>query len=176
MYYIISNIKAYKYLLLSNDSYITFKINTNELKLFFPYDKKLACKHLTLPDIFEANEANYTDISINYTVNQITKKEVKLIWKNNNQPKSTECLFEKCYYFTEIDLSNFDSSQVTSMYKMFHLCSILISLNLSNLNTSNVEIMDSLFYGCKSLDSLDLSQIVTSSLRQCFIHFVIVLN
>ena len=60
-------------------------------------------------------------------------------------------------YLTTIDLSNFDTSNYTSMYSMFRDYSSLTSLDLSGFNTSKVTAMDSMFADCISLTSLDLS-------------------
>lgn len=49
------------------------------------------------------------------------------------------------------------------MYNMFFNCSGLTSLDLSNFDTSNVTNMGSMFGGCKSLTSLDLSSFDTSN-------------
>ena len=160
-------IKVKDQLLITNDSYITFKIKENyNIKLFNPIGIN-ECKNLTLPNIIEFDGTNYTNISFNYEIesNINKERELKLIWTNNNEPKSTDCLFASNYGITEIDLSNFDSSHVTSMNRMFYFCSSLISLNLSNLNTSKVETMDSLFEDCKSLESLDLSKFDTSNTK-----------
>ena len=43
------------------------------------------------------------------------------------------------------------------MGHMFEGCSSLNSLNLSNLDTSNVTSMSYMFHGCSSLSSLNLS-------------------
>ena len=55
-----------------------------------------------------------------------------------------------------IDLSSFNTSNVTSMASMFYSCNSLTSLDLSSFNTSNVTSMDSMFNGCYSLTSLTL--------------------
>ena len=44
---------------------------------------------------------------------------------------------------------------------MFFKCSGLTSLNLSHFNTGNVTDMSRMFYGCESLSSLDLSNFNT---------------
>ena len=44
---------------------------------------------------------------------------------------------------------------------MFYDCSSLTSLNLSNFNTNNVTNMDSMFYNCSSLTSLILTNFNT---------------
>ena len=73
-------------------------------------------------------------------------------------------MFKNCSNLTSIDLSNFDTSNVTVMYGLFNNCSSLISLDLSNLDTSNITYMISMFFGCTSLASLDLSNFNTSNL------------
>ena len=74
-------------------------------------------------------------------------------------------------YFTQpcrdklktIDLSEFDTSQVTSMYKVFFQCSNLTSIDLTNVNTSKVTDMTLMFYSCGKLESVDLSGFDTSN-------------
>ncbi|HCV2828531.1 TPA: BspA family leucine-rich repeat surface protein [Listeria monocytogenes] len=71
---------------------------------------------------------------------------------------------------TSLDLSNFDTSNVTDMYYMF-AASAATSLDLSNWDTSNVISMDSMFYGSLAT-SLDVSSFDTSNvtnMRQMFI-------
>ena len=75
------------------------------------------------------------------------------------------------YKGRELDLSNFNTSNVTDMSGMFSGCSSLTSLDLSNFNTSNVNVISSMFYNCSSLTSLDLSNFNTSkvtTLLSCF--------
>ena len=62
----------------------------------------------------------------------------------------------------ELDLSNFDTSQVTDMSNMFYGMSNLITLNLSNFDTSKVINMGSMFYGMSNLITLNLSSFDTS--------------
>ena len=50
-------------------------------------------------------------------------------------------MFYECSSLKFIDLSSFDSSQITDMRSMFEGCSSLVSINLSNFNTSNVNYM-----------------------------------
>ena len=62
-----------------------------------------------------------------------------------------------------IDLSEFDTSQVTSMYEAFFQCSNLTSIDLTNVNTSKVTDMEMMFYSCGKLESVDLSGFDTSN-------------
>lgn len=82
-------------------------------------------------------------------------------------------------YFTQpcrdklktIDLSNFDTSQVTSMYEAFFQCDKLEEINLTNVDTSKVTNMSQMFNGCSNLISLDLSNFDTSKVTNMFLMF-----
>ncbi len=63
---------------------------------------------------------------------------------------------------TSLDLSSFNTSKVTDMEAMFYCCKSLKELNLSNFDTSKVKNMNSMFYMCFSLEELDLSSFNTS--------------
>ena len=49
---------------------------------------------------------------------------------------------------------------------MFKECSNLTSLDLSNFNTENVTDMNGMFYGCTKLESLDLSNFNTAKVTK----------
>ena len=72
-------------------------------------------------------------------------------------------MFSNCHALTYIDLSKFNTSNVTNMSTMFFNCNSLTSLNLSGWNTSNVTSIGSMFYNCNSLTSLNLSGFDTSN-------------
>lgn len=63
---------------------------------------------------------------------------------------------------TELDLSMLDTSKVTTMNSMFKYSEKLTSLNLSGWDTRNVETLDFFVGGCKKLTSLDVSHFNTS--------------
>ena len=72
-------------------------------------------------------------------------------------------MFNNCNSLTSLDLSNFDTSKVTSMGSMFRDCYYLTSLNVSNWSTTNVTNMNQMFQSCESLTSLDVSNFDTSN-------------
>ena len=78
-------------------------------------------------------------------------------------PTSMAYWFEGCFYLTSIDLSKFDTRNVTNMSLMFNGCSRLTSIDLSGFDTSNVTNMDHMFSGCSGLTSIDLSGFDTSN-------------
>ena len=71
-------------------------------------------------------------------------------------------MFYNCAGLTSLDLSGFDTSNVTDMNGMFCDCSGLTSLDLSGFDTSKVSDMGSMIRRCSGLTSLDLSGFDTS--------------
>ena len=57
-------------------------------------------------------------------------------------------MFYGCSSLKELNLSNFNTNNVTNMGYMFYGCSALKELNLSNFNTDNVTYMEGMFRGC----------------------------
>ena len=80
-------------------------------------------------------------------------------------------MFNGCSSLTSLDLSNFNTSEVASMYSMFNNCNSLTTLNLHKFNTSNVTNMENMFYGCSNLTSLDLSSFNTSEVTNMISMF-----
>ena len=96
------------------------------------------------------------------------------IWGNGNNkmflsdadiyaPENCQGMFANCAALTTLDLSNFDTANVTSMANMFYKCAALTVLDLSNFNTSNVTAMGNMFRGCAALTTLDLSNFDTAN-------------
>ena len=80
-------------------------------------------------------------------------------------------MFRSCSGLTSLDLSRFDTSQVTDMNSMFYYCSGLTSLDLSGFDTSKVTNMNSMFRSCSRLTSLDLSNFDTSQVTGMYYMF-----
>ena len=91
--------------------------------------------------------------------------EPEKVYLNEDSSKmfySDQPFEQKIRNVLEIDLSNFDTSQVMNMSHMFHSMSNLTALNLSNFDTSQVTDMNNMFDGMSSLTSLNLSNFDTS--------------
>jgi len=78
-------------------------------------------------------------------------------------PDSCESMFNGCTSLQLLDLSNFNTENVTSMFGMFRSCTSLQTLDLSNFNTANVTSMANMFNGCTALQTLDLSNFNTAN-------------
>ena len=63
-------------------------------------------------------------------------------------------MFNNCRNLTTLDVSNFNTSNVTDMSDMFNSCGKLTAIDVSKFNTSNVTSMTSMFYGCRALTSV----------------------
>ena len=66
------------------------------------------------------------------------------------------------YNLTGLDVSSFDTSNVTNMGYMFHECYNLSSLNLNNFDTTGVTNMAYMFNNCRKLATLDVSKFSTN--------------
>ena len=78
-------------------------------------------------------------------------------------PDNCNSMFQSCTALQTLDLSNFNTANVTTMAYMFHGCAALQTLDLSNFNTANVTDMANMFQSCTSLQSLDLSNFNTAN-------------
>lgn len=88
-----------------------------------------------------------------------------------NRVQNMDYMFYGCSSLSSLDLSSFDTPNVTSVSYMFSGCSRLSSLDLSNFDTSYVIDMDNMFSGCRSLTTLDLSSFNTNKLKSCMNMF-----
>ena len=77
--------------------------------------------------------------------------------------KITNFMFADCNSLISLDLSNFNTQNITDMSSMFSNCKSLKSLDLSNFNTQNVIDMSCMFSSCNSLTSLNLSNFDTQN-------------
>ena len=80
-------------------------------------------------------------------------------------------IFCGCTSVKKLDISGFDTSKVTNMGSMFCNCRSLISLDVSNFDTSKVTNMDHMFYGCTSLTSLNVSNFDTKNVTDMHTMF-----
>ncbi len=73
-------------------------------------------------------------------------------------------MFYGCNTLTEIDLSNWNTSNVLNMSTMFE-CANVTSINLKNWDTSNVEDMSYMFNSMFELEELDISNFDTRNVK-----------
>ena len=101
-----------------------------------------------------------------------TKPEKVYLNADSSKMFYSEYGTQKIKNILEIDLSNFDTSQVTYMRGMFTGTRSLTTLNLSNFDTSKVMYMEGMFYGMTNLASLNLSNFNTSKVMNMDFMFL----
>lgn len=118
------------------------------------------------------NVFDSTDIELGYKKNSYGN--LKYIGKSNKpiQPKNIrryDYMFENRTDLEDIDLSDWDMSDVVSFDNMFRGCINLKDISsFKGWNTSNVRIMKCMFYGCYALTDIsalrywDLSKVLTA--------------
>jgi surface protein len=77
-------------------------------------------------------------------------------------------MFQSCSNLTSLNVSNFNTQNVTDMCFMFKGCSNLTSLDVSNFNTQNVTNMEAMFASCINLTSLDVSNFNTKNVTDMY--------
>ena len=128
--------------------------------------------------LMNEKEINKCEIKINDKVIPFNyfhkfKKQGKNIIKYyfKNYLTDTSLMFYKCKSLKNIDLSNFNTKNVTNMRDMFSWCESLVNINLSKFNTENVTDMYGMFCGCKSLVNLNLSNFSTKNVTDMDLMF-----
>ena len=115
-----------------------------------------------MPDIVIINDELQTEIN---SINSFTfdKEENTIILKWKTLFTSCRDMFRNINDIISIDLSNFNTSQVTDMTSMFDNCHVN-SINLKNFNTSIVFNMGCMFCN-NEINYLDLSSFKTSKVK-----------
>ena len=67
-------------------------------------------------------------------------------------------MFFGCSKLTNIDLSSFNTKNVTNMSWMFDRCSKLTNIDLSSFNTENVTDMFKMFSYCSNLKKISINR------------------
>ena len=161
------------FLILMNIIFFTSLIKSeNKSKLMTVYQISLIVKgpgiqmflgsEINKPDELKINGKTEEKKNIHTYDFQENENSVEIIWYSLPPCKK---MFKDGINIISVDLSLFDSSQITNVAEMFYSCEKLQSINFGDFDTSKVQIMDKMFYYCKSLKSLDLSRFNTSIVK-----------
>lgn len=71
-------------------------------------------------------------------------------------------MFYGCSALSSLNVSSFNTGNVTDMREMFSGCKALQTLDLSGFDTANVTNMRSMFLGCENMTRLDVTSFDTS--------------
>lgn len=89
--------------------------------------------------------------------------QVKCVSGQTIKPINLDYWFYYCQNATSIDLTSFDTSEVTSMMRVFHTCQSVTNLDVSSFDTSKVTTFFSCFPNLSSLEQLYVGNFDTSS-------------
>ena len=136
--------------------------NATTLQSVFAY-----CISLTELDLSSWDVSNVTTLRFAFGANEVigTMHLTSLNltnWNITNKLTSLRATFQLCLLLEEIDVSNWDVSNVTDISNAFYGCKIN-SLDVSNWNTGKVTEMNNVFRLCTALETLDVSKWNTSS-------------
>ena len=143
---------------------LKYPLNSNEIRMKVKIDKYDVNTKI---NIFNGkNSILYVDDKIIESENYfIPEKEgifsIRLIIKNPNEDCSR--MFARCSSIIDMDLTSFDTSNVTNMREMFSSCRNLKNLDLSSFNTKKVTNMSKMFEYCRNLENINLSSFDTSN-------------
>lgn len=85
-------------------------------------------------------------------------KAIDLSHFNTENVTTMTNMFADCT-LTSLDVSSFNTEKVDDMSYMFYNCNRLITLDLSNFNTAKVTNMDDMFAHCKSLTAIYVTEL-----------------
>lgn len=137
---------------------------------------------------------NYNQITSSYIVNHCNNLILNLDWNaaeinswNNafcNKRNLQQCnlinfygtpnlsyVFWWCNNLTNLDVSNWNMSNVTNLGNAFYDCNKLVTLDVSNWNTSNVTNLSHIFSYCSKLTNLDVSNWNTNKVTDLYAAF-----
>ena len=125
------------------------------------------CKKMTNLDISNFSFGNCKDVSYLFT-NCENLKTVKIV-NLSNAATTVYGMFSGCISLTELDVSSWDTSNVTKMDYLFTRCKALTSIKgIENLNTKNVTTMKYAFGTCSNLQKLDLKKWDVSNVKDAY--------
>ena len=154
--------------LLDNHYYLN---STNIIKFIWTNDIT-GCKYMfkgcnTITEInFTKFDATKCDSTISMFKGCTSLKSLDLSgFITSSQLKQMSDMFFECKSIISLNLSSFNTSEVTSFGHMFYNCESLKWIDFPNVKTEKIIYLDNMFNGCKELTSINLSNIATSNLN-----------
>ncbi len=151
----------------TEDNYILYiqangkiKVNPKASYYGYVYYSTLLDNDVKIRGIENLDTSLVTDMSYMFFNN--VNDTLDLSHFNTSNVTNMNHMFTGMENLASLDLSHFDTSNVTDMSNMFTGLSGLTSLNLNHFDTSKVTLMRAMFSGMSGLTSLDLSHFDTS--------------
>ena len=167
------NNKENKKNILKNEIICIYNKQEEEIKLLYDYNDSYSDNEMMKLYKEAKDNINGKNIEIyinnkkmpfNYKYKSDEKRDIQVKFIFNKLLTNTGWMFKDCISLKTIDLSSFNTSNVSNMIFMFEGCVSLESLDLSSFNTINVNNMSYMLYGCSALQSINLSSFNTTML------------
>ena len=143
--------------------YIKDEDVNKSIRIIYSYEEYMNCCGDSTKKI-EENIMNICEIRINHELIKFNyyhtfpkKGKYKIKYKFKRLLVKANYVFYECPSLISLDLSQFNSANVTDMSNMFYNCSSLLNINLSDLNAENAMDMSYMFCNCSSLRDIDLT-------------------
>ena len=182
---------SYDISVFNDNSIITFyRMNSDMFDLYIVSNEEISRYYSNnMANLFSNLENVHTIDLSNFDLSKVSNMEYmfyndinleEIIWSeyvNTSRVSSLESMFSNCVKLKTVDLSNFDTSNVTSMKWMFGISSELKSygeleyVDVSGFDTSNVVDMSSMFQNQSHLNNLDVSNFNTSNVNSMYYMF-----
>ena len=133
-----------------------------KIKLWLNPTDKTAYYYTEPEKVYLNTDSSYMFFSVMFGQEIKNILELDLLNFDTSQVTNMRYMFYNMTSLTTLDLSNFDTSQVTNMDSMFRVMSNLTTLNLSSFNTSQATDMSYMFSEMSNLTTLNLSSFNTS--------------
>lgn len=162
IFYSFPNLKNIEF----NNNYDTSKI----IKYRFMFGGGNSLKEIDLSSFNTSKANNMTGMftAWNSTIGNWGNKTIKKIILGNNFVTNNVIYMNDMFSgqpIEELDLSNFNTSKLISMYHMFNGCNEIKELNLSSFNTHGVTDIRGAFFNCPKLEKIIVSNdFVTSGI------------
>ena len=148
-----------------NSIFFNSGLKRNQIEKIVMLDTNIVPEEYTSNSFKITDDGNimgyYTDIDNNELYEVYIGSSSGIVTANKN----SQYLFANMSNLKEIDLTNFDTSNVKIMGFMFYYCNSLVNLDLTSFDTSNVKIMYGTFWVMNALESINLSSFDTSNVE-----------
>lgn len=119
------------------------------------------CRYISSMNLAYLDTSLVSDMKCMFMYSTVTELDISNF--NTQNVTDMRYMFYWCTNLKSLDLSHFDTGAVTDMYHMFYNCRSLTSLNVSSFDTHAVTDMSTIFFNCSRLTELDLSSFDTSA-------------
>ena len=160
-----------------------YRKSSNEIRLRLMIEKSEVNKEIFFLDNMNIEEHLHDNLkeldekNVDFYINNVKYKYKKyfipeeegnyeIILKFKFFLKNCSYMFFDCKNINKIDLSGFDTKNITNMESMFDQCSNLIDIDFSFFNTENVLNMKNMFLLCSNLKQIDLFYFNTKNLKK----------